>query len=44
MKNWDNLTPLQIQGIVEHKLKQKKIIAEVEKDWKEKGKDKKKKK
>lgn len=43
MKNWDKLTPAQVKSIAEHELKRKKIIAEVEKDWEEKGKNKRKK-
>lgn len=42
MKNWDKLTPAQVQSLVEHENKRKKIIAEVEKEWAEKPKKKKK--
>lgn len=42
MKNWDNLTPQQIEGLVKHEAKRKGIIKQVEADWKDKPKKKKK--
>lgn len=42
MKNWTNLTPLQVASIVEHDKKRAQLIKEVQKDWKDKPKKKKK--
>lgn len=42
MKNWTNLTPQQIAGLVAHENKRKGIIKQVEADWKDKPKKKKK--
>lgn len=44
MKNWDKMTPAQVAAMVRVDNKRKQLCAEVEKEWKEKGKDKRKKK